>query len=262
MKIICIMFIMSLFCTNVLQKTIFDECLHNDLKEEIVLTSYFREQKITESAIKTLHKTKDISLYLSLFFLPEQNLDSKKNELFWRTDEEFANFYHTIESVWHDVVYFPIPLSTTTKEATVSFVDTWNDERTYGGNRLHEGTDIMADINKNGFYPIVSMTDGIVTKKGWLEQGGYRIGISAPSGGYYYYAHLDSYANIEVGDHVSAGDFLGYMGDSGYGEKGTRGKFPVHLHLGIYFMYKGQEISVNPYWILRYIEDSKLKYAY
>ena len=48
------------------------------------------------------------------------------------------------------------------------------------------------------------------------------------------------------------------MGDSGYGDEGTTGKFPVHLHLGIYLEEPDEEISINPYWILRYVEDSKL----
>ena len=43
-----------------------------------------------------------------------------------------------------------------------------------------------------GYYPVVSMTDGVVTEKGWLEKGGWRIGITAPTGAYFYYAHLDS----------------------------------------------------------------------
>lgn len=79
------------------------------------------------------------------------------------------------------------------------------------------------------------MTDGVVEAIGWLTKGGYRIGVRAPGGGYFYYAHLSSYAkDFQPGDAVAAGDILGYMGDTGYGEEGTTGKFPVHLHVGIY----------------------------
>ena len=42
-----------------------------------------------------------------------------------------------------------------------------------------------------------------------------------------------------------AGDFLGFMGDSGYGQEGTKGKFPVHLHIGIYLYDEGKEIRYN-----------------
>ena len=117
----------------------------------------------------------------------------------------------------------------------------------------------MANKNQRGLYPIVSMTDGTVTNKGWLEKGGYRIGITAPSGAYFYYAHLESYSHIEVGDKIKAGDLLGFMGDSGYGKEGTVGQFAVHLHLGIYVYLDGKEVSVNPYWVLRYIEKQRVK---
>ncbi len=45
--------------------------------------------------------------------------------------------------------------------------------------RGHEGIDIMALKNQRGLYPVLSMTDGVITNLGWLEQGGYRIGITA-----------------------------------------------------------------------------------
>ena len=106
------------------------------------------------------------------------------------------------------------------------------------------------------------MTDGVITNLGWLDKGGYRVGITTDSGTYYYYAHLDSYSNIEKGDYVRAGELLGYMGDSGYGKEGTVGEFPVHLHMGIYFYQDGKEVSVNPYYVLRDLEDHRLKYEY
>ena len=46
---------------------------------------------------------------------------------------------------------------------------------------------------------------------GWLELGGYRIGIRSTHGAYLYYAHLDSYRKgLAIGDMVKAGDILGY----------------------------------------------------
>lgn len=61
---------------------------------------------------------------------------------------------------------------------------------------------------------------------------------------------------------MKAGDLLGFMGDTGYGTEGTTGMFPVHLHLGIYLYQDNKEISVNPYWILQYLEEHKVKCAY
>lgn len=175
--------------------------------------------------------------------------------------EKLVSYYDTI---WSDVVYFPVPESTITEGATVSFENSWLAERTYGGKRFHEGTDLMAAMNEPDVYPIVSMSDGVIEKMGWLEKGGWRIGIRTEKGAYLYYAHLSSYAsNLKQGDLVKAGELLGYMGNSGYGKEGTTGNFDVHLHVGIYIKTENnEEESINPYWVLRYLEDNKLSYAY
>ena len=101
------------------------------------------------------------------------------------------------------------------------------------------------------------MTDGTVKNIGWLEKGGWRIGILSDHGIYYYYAHLDSYEKaFEVGERVAAGQILGRMGDSGYGkEPDTKGNFDVHLHVGIYVKdFQGKERAVNPYWYVKQLE--------
>ena len=161
-----------------------------------------------------------------------------------------------------EAIYYPVAESTVDKSYITTFTNSWLSERTYGGKRGHEGVDIMAGVNQRGIYPVVSMADGVITNLGWLEKGGYRVGITSDSGIYYYYAHLDSYASIKEGQRVKAGELLGFMGDSGYGPEGTVGKFPVHLHVGIYLYEDGREVSVNPYYILCYLENKKLKYAY
>lgn len=173
--------------------------------------------------------------------------------------DECRTFQRNVEN---EVSYFPIPASTVDKSLDISFVDTWMSERTYQGKRGHEGTDIMASENMRGLYPVVSVSDGTVTNIGWLEKGGYRIGITSHSGTYYYYAHLDSYANLKKGDKVVAGELLGFMGDSGYGPEGTTGQFAVHLHFGIYYYEDGKEISVNPYYVLLSLKNKKLKFSY
>lgn len=173
--------------------------------------------------------------------------------------EECKTFLTNVEN---DVEYYPIPESSVDKSLKTSYVDGWMSERTYQGKRGHEGTDIMASTDKRGLYPILSMTDGVITSLGWLEKGGYRVGITSNSGIYYYYAHLDSYAGLKKGQKVSAGTLLGYMGDSGYGPEGTKGQFAVHLHVGIYSFQEGKEISVNPYYVLLSLEDRKLQYEY
>ncbi len=173
--------------------------------------------------------------------------------------EECKTFLTNVEN---DVIYHPIPESIVDKSLKISYEDGWMVERKYKGTSGHEGTDIMASVNKRGVYPVISMTDGVITNLGWLEKGGYRVGITSNSGIYYYYAHLDSYANLKNGQKVKAGELLGMMGDSGYGPEGTKGQFAVHLHVGIYSFEGGREISVNPYYVLLSLENSRLEYEF
>jgi murein DD-endopeptidase MepM/ murein hydrolase activator NlpD len=161
-------------------------------------------------------------------------------------------------TVLSDAVYFPVAKDVDAG-ATVDFEDSWKDERNYGGKRRHEGTDLIPSVSERGYFPVVSVSDGIVEKKGWLKLGGYRIGIRANHGLYYYYAHLERYADgIEEKKRVRAGEIIGYMGDSGYGEEGTTGKFIVHLHFGIYLSAAGKEVSINPYHILRMLRSNQV----
>ncbi len=179
-------------------------------------------------------------------------------------NDGFEAYEMLLDGVWEELSCFPVPESESNASATVSFENTWHAERTYGGTRSHEGIDIMADLDKSGYYPVLSMTDGTVEKVGWLEKGGWRIGIRSANGNYYYYAHLHSYGKEwQAGDRVYAGEILGYMGDSGYGEEGTTGQFPVHLHVGIYIpLGADQEMAINPYWMLRYLENRKLSFSF
>ena len=70
-----------------------------------------------------------------------------------------------------------------------SFGDSFLSDRSYGGERKHYGTDLMDLEDIPGSLPIYSMTQGIVTNLGWNELGGWRVGVTSPSGVYYYYAH-------------------------------------------------------------------------
>ena len=184
---------------------------------------------------------------------PEQNMRG-----------DFEIYRDTLELVWSELVWFPVPVSAGNADAEVAVENSWMAERSYGGKRGHEGTDIMASVDEPGYYPVVSITDGIIEQVGWLEKGGWRIGVRSGNGNYYYYAHLASYAKEwNAGEPVEAGELLGYMGDTGYGPEGTTGQFPVHLHLGIYVpLGADQEMAVNPYWMLKYLENKKLSYSY
>lgn len=170
---------------------------------------------------------------------------------------EYESLYQYVAGIFYDMTCFPVGNIRNQPGAAYTYVDSWQYERTYGGDRVHEGCDIMATLNQRGIYPIYSATDGIVENIGWLKLGGWRIGVRSTSGAYYYYAHLSEYAkDFSVGETIKAGTLLGFMGDSGYSEEvGTTGKFPVHLHFGIYFDDAfGNEYAINPYPALYFCE--------
>lgn len=165
---------------------------------------------------------------------------------------------------WEDLQYFPAAGRKEVQGQQFFFENSWHARRTFQGERLHEGCDIFGREEKSGYYPILSMADGIVEKVGWLPLGGYRIGIRSPGGGYFYYAHLSSYAReFQTGEQIKAGEVLGFLGDTGYGEEGTAGKFVPHLHLGIYVRTQTEEEhALNPYPVLQFLQKRQKNFFY
>ena len=127
----------------------------------------------------------------------------------------------------------PVPVRGVAPRA---LADTWGGAR--GGGRRHEGIDIFA---KRG-TAVTSATEGIVMRIGSNRLGGQVVWVLGPGGQRHYYAHLDSYADIEAGQRVRPGTILGYVGTSG-NAAGT----PPHLHYGIYEAGG----AINPYPLLR-----------
>lgn len=182
-----------------------------------------------------------------------------------RAPQEYRKLRQAYQTILTDLKYFPVPKSSDPQALWVAYENGWGQKRQYGGQRSHEGCDLMAQKQERGYYPVLSMSDGVVEKVGWLEQGGYRLGIRSPGGLYLYYAHLHSYSRQwSAGDSVKAGELIGFMGDTGYSKiEGTTGNFEVHLHVGIYLKTDHyEEMSINPYWILRYLEQRVQTYAY
>ena len=250
------------------------------LPENPVETAAFRQLSVREENLRQLKEFSDqgkISMETGLAAwmteeefsldgrekISREELAGKAKLLEEKRASDFSALREAYRAVFGDLEYFPVPRPSGGEDAAV-FEDTFGASRTYGGQRTHEGTDLFGSKNISGYYPVVSVTDGVVEKVGWLPLGGWRIGIRSPSGGYFYYAHLDSYSrDFQEGDSVRAGELLGLMGDTGYGPEGTRGKFPVHLHFGIYIRTSNRrEISVNPYAVLRYLENTAGEYTY
>lgn len=245
----------------------------DDGKDRKEKTEKIRNFKIDKNVLSKINKYcegKELlkEEYFASLFIKNQyelnNNDIKKvdiNDYANRYSEEFEMIKSLCKPILYDIQVFPVP-SNGNSSGYVYYDDSWNVKRTYGGDRRHEGCDIMAKINKRGRYPIVSMTDGVVENIGWLELGGYRIGIRSENGGYFYYAHLYDYApNLKEGDTVYAGQYIGSMGDSGYSKvEGTVGNFDVHLHVSIYITYNNVEYSINPYYILKNLRITQAKY--
>ena len=138
---------------------------------------------------------------------------------------------------------FPIPV-----QYNYSYHNTWGDARGWGGRRIHEGTDIFADYGT----PVRATRFGVIEVMGWNMYGGWRVGIRDLENVYHYYAHLSSFnKKFKIGDIVEPGNVIGYVGSSGYGKPGTSGKFPPHLHYGMYRDNGKTEWSFDPYPYLK-----------
>lgn len=156
---------------------------------------------------------------------------------------EKAKIYKTFGTIQLTDQAFPIPPG-----YNYSYRSTWGDRRGWGGRRIHEGTDIFADYG----VPVRATCYGVIELKGWNKYGGWRIGIRDLNNSYHYFAHLSGYAkNLHVGQVVKPGMLIGSVGSTGYGPPGTSGKFPPHLHYGIYKDNGRNEWSFDPYPYLR-----------
>ncbi|WP_102028535.1 M23 family metallopeptidase [Salirhabdus sp. Marseille-P4669] len=166
-----------------------------------------------------------------------------QRELTVQSIMNMAKVYKTFNTLNLEDNVFPVPL-----HANYSYRNTWGSPRGFGGRRIHEGTDIFANYG----VPVRSTTYGVIEMKGWNRFGGWRIGIRDTHNIYHYYAHLNGFEkNVEVGNVVKPGDVVGYVGASGYGPPGTSGKFPPHLHYGMYRDNGKTEWSFDPYPYLK-----------
>jgi peptidoglycan LD-endopeptidase LytH len=106
------------------------------------------------------------------------------------------------------------------------------------GDRKHQGIDIFAPRGT----PVLSTTRGIVARIGENSLGGTVVWVLGPGGDRHYYAHLNSVADIKIGQRIVPGDVLGTVGTTG-NARGT----PPHLHYGVYRRASG---AINPFPLL------------
>lgn len=189
-----------------------------------------------------------MALYLKQSGLSEDDLQIAvwhyyHNERAVNRITQFAKIYQTFNKLDLFDSAFVLPLS-----SSYSYRSTWGDRRGFGGLRIHEGTDLFASYG----VPVRSACYGIVETKGWNRFGGWRVGIRDLNNRYHYYAHLQGFdKKLKIGDTVVPGQVVGWVGSSGYGSPGTQGKFPPHLHYGIYRDTGFVEWAFDPYPLLR-----------
>jgi len=140
------------------------------------------------------------------------------------------------------------------------FDNTWGNRRS--GGRRHVGSDLMAPK----MSPVYAVADGIVSiiKRG--GSAGYWIAIEHARGLESWYMHLNNDApgtdngraepnqifapGLEVGGFVTAGQLIGYVGDSGNAEgSGSHTHFELHANGS----------PINPYPFLAAAHDRALQ---
>lgn len=151
------------------------------------------------------------------------------------------------------------PVARSTWYSVINFADDWHAPRMrlidgkWVQVGIHEGNDIFAEPGT----PVRAVTGGTVERAGWLFYSGWRVGIRADDGRYWFYAHLEDAPDVVEGRRVVAGDTIGALGNTGYGNRpGHNDEFAAHLHLGI------QEPTgewVDPYPLVKNLYDRELR---
>jgi len=128
--------------------------------------------------------------------------------------------------------------------------DSFNDKR--GRGRRHRAIDIIAKSNT----PVLAVENGTIARLENHPLGGLSIYQFDPTVQYVdYYAHLARYARgLKEGDHVSRGDVIGRVGQTGNAET-------PHLHFAISRLSPGSTWwggeAINPYPILLNAQPSE-----
>lgn len=84
------------------------------------------------------------------------------------------------------------------------------------------------DIGNKCGQPVVAAASGTVQRAGRVWTGGNRVTILHSNGVVSYYGHLSAIL-VQPGQTVSAGDIIGYIGNTGY----TLGATGCHLHFEV-----------------------------
>jgi murein DD-endopeptidase MepM/ murein hydrolase activator NlpD len=114
------------------------------------------------------------------------------------------------------------------------FSDDFGDPRP--GGRRHQGNDILSPYGT----PVVAVISGVI-KTNYSRNGGISLYLEGSDGNEYFYAHNSR--NVAVtGQHVSTGEVIGYVGNTGDARGG-----PTHVH---FERHPGGGPAVDPYAFL------------
>jgi len=106
----------------------------------------------------------------------------------------------------------------------------------------HHGNDVFAPLGA----PVLAVTDGTLFLVGWNTIGGNRFWLRDLQGNEFYYAHLSAFSPLaKDGEHVRAGDVIGFVGATG-DAAGT----PTHLHFEVHpasLLWMGYDGVIDPY---------------
>jgi hypothetical protein len=123
----------------------------------------------------------------------------------------------------------------------VGFTDTYAAARSDVPGGWHHGDDLFAGLGS----PVLAVADGTVFSVGWNRVGGWRLWLRDEQGNEFYYAHLSGYTRLaQNGDHVTAGQPLAFVGNTG-----DAITTPHHLHFEIHpvgLLRLGYDGAVDP----------------
>jgi murein DD-endopeptidase MepM/ murein hydrolase activator NlpD len=122
-----------------------------------------------------------------------------------------------------------------------SFADTFGAFRGDVPGNWHHGDDIFAPLGA----PVLACSTGTIFSVGWNDIGGNRLWLRDGQGNEFYYAHLSAYSPAaRNGNHVNAGEVIGFVGNTGDAE-GTA----YHLHFEVHpvaYLALGYDGAVDP----------------
>lgn len=206
--------------------------LTNDLKNQtkiIVQTANEKNNILEETKNTESNYSKILVAKLAQKDEFEREVSNLESELRINIDPS------TVPSARTGVIGYPLASKRVTQYFGNTLFSARNPQVYKGSKGEHNGIDFAASIGT----PVFASADGIVTNvintKSKLRCGyGNWISVRHPNGLTTLYAHL-SLNTVAVGSSVSAGETIGYSGNTGY----TTGP---HLHFGLY-VTKGFQVT-------------------